>query len=162
MSEEQNKEKKCCCKCIAIVAVVALLMSIASLTMSIMNFNNAPKHKAVVISKQYDKGQSFEKAVAKEKPMLVFFYTDWCGYCQKFAPTFAKIAKSKEIKKNLAVAYVNCEQSSNQKTIQEYEIQGFPTVFVVKDGKKIQLDNHKFFADDAKEELTKDIQKAIE
>ena len=45
MSEEQNKEKKCCCKCTAIIAIIALLMSVASLTLSILNVDGLFKNK---------------------------------------------------------------------------------------------------------------------
>ena len=161
MSEEQIQEKKTCCKCIAIVAIVALVLSIASLTLSIINYNSISHTKKVVISKQYDKGQSLEKAIAKEKPMIVFFYTDWCGFCQRFAPTFAKVVKGKQIKKDFAVAYVNCENPDNAKAVQEYGIHGFPTVYVVDGEKRVQLDNHKFFVDGAKEKVTKEILDAV-
>lgn len=157
MSEEQIKEKKCCCKCTAIIAVLALILSITSLTMQILNSNFQGPNKKVVISKQYDKGQSLEKAQAKEKPMIVFFYTDWCGFCQRFAPVFAKIVKSKEIKKDFAVAYVNCENPDNAKWTSEFGIQGFPTVYVVKGDKKTQLDNQKFFSPDAIEKVKEEI-----
>ena len=37
------------------------------------------KKKPVVISRDYDKGQSMEKALAEGKPIIVWFYADWCG-----------------------------------------------------------------------------------
>lgn len=162
MSEEQIKEeKKCCCKCTFIIALVALVLSVASLAVSLMNSNFAGANKKVVISKQYDKGQNFEKAQEKEKPIVVFFYTDWCGFCQKFAPTFAKVVKSKEIKKNFAIAYVNCENPDNHELMAKYEVHGFPTVFVVNGEEKTQLDNHKFFGDEAVEKVKEEILEAV-
>ena len=84
--------------------------------------------------------------------MLVFFYVDWCGFCQKFAPTFHKITKDSEIKSNFAIAYVNCDAPENAKFVQEYGIQAFPTVFVVdKNGQRTQLQNETFFNNDSKE-----------
>ena len=95
-----------------------------------------------------------------KKPTIVFFYTDWCGFCQRFAPTYHKIAKSKEIKKNFAVAYVNCEDTKNSTLMAEYGIQGFPTVYVL-DGKgnKEQIGNQMLFNDDTVETV---IKKAME
>ena len=72
-----------------------------------------------------------EKALKKEKPVIVWFYTDWCGYCQRFAPTFGKVTKDKKIKNNFAVAYVNAEYAENQDLVQEYQIQGFPTIYLL-------------------------------
>ena len=58
------------------------------------------KKRPIVISKDYDKGQSIELAMETKKPMVVLFYTDWCSYCQRFVPTFKKVVTNKEIKKN--------------------------------------------------------------
>ena len=124
MSEEtiQNIEEKHDCKCgglkgLVIVSLVFSILAFLTSIYSVVHSAVAHSHggKKVVISKQYDKGQSIEKAIETKKPMVVFFYTDWCGYCQRFAPTFHKIVKSKGVKKNVAVAYVNCEKPENSK-----------------------------------------------
>ncbi|MBQ8635713.1 thioredoxin fold domain-containing protein [bacterium] len=168
MSEETNQfngEQKCSCKKLTILVMVTMLFSIATFLLTLTNTllpanvaqggAKAPgeEQPAVVISKQYDKGQSMEKALATKKPMVVFFYTDWCGYCQKFAPTFHKVATSKAIKKAFAIAYVNCDAPENSKYMQEYNVQGFPTVYVVKGDKKTQLENNTFFTDTAEKDL---------
>ena len=46
----------------------------------------------------------------------------------------------------------------NKKLMEEYGVHGFPTVFVVdkKSGKKVQLDNYKFFEPTAKDDLVRD------
>lgn len=158
MSDENKKCMKK--KAIAIVAIAALVLSFVSLILDgiIINKLNAKGLMAnsVVISKQYDKGQSMEKALKTEKPVIVWFYTDWCGYCQRFAPTFGKLTKDKQIKKNFAVAYVNAEKPENQDLMQEYQVQGFPTVYLInkKTGEKEQIDNTKLFAEDALKKLT--------
>ena len=97
-----------------------------------MNFRNKP----VVISRDYDKGQSIQKAMKTEKPMLVWFYTDWCRYCQKFAPTFKKVAKDRDVKAAYAVAYVNAEDPVNAEFVKEYDVKGYPTVYIVNKDKK--------------------------
>ena len=164
MSEEQiqveEKEHKCSFNKTLLLVLISLVLSIASLATSVYTLCNVPIQKKVVISTQYDKGKSFEKAQETKKPILVFFYTDWCGYCQRFVPTYHKISKNRDIKKNFAVAYVNCEDSKNRKLIEEYNIQAFPTVFVIdKEGKRTQLENQTFFNNDSAEVLTK---KALE
>ena len=168
MSEETNVQQeqtpKKSCTLVVITAVLALLLSIASLATSIYTLANgggSSDGKKVVISKQYDKGQSIEKAIATEKPMIVFFYTDWCGFCQRFVPTFHKVAKSKEIRKNFAIAYVNCEVEKNRKHMQEYNVQGFPTVYVVDGEKRTHLENNTFFNEDSVDVIKADALKAI-
>ena len=167
MSEE-IKEKSCCCKKAIVLALCSLILSIGAFGLTLYNLlggqipvaqGNAGKK--VVISTQYDKGQTYAKAQETKKPMVVFFYTDWCGFCQRFAPTFHKIVKSKEIKKDVGIAYVNCEKQENSQLMQEYGIEGFPTVFVVKDGKKTQLENGTFFGPDAVEVVKAKIQEIV-
>ena len=163
MSEEQNEvktEHNCRGKLLVCLSIITTLFTIATFVLLlIVALGNggleikapaAGSGKKVVISTQYDKGQSLAKAREKKKPIVVFFYTDWCGFCQKFAPTFAKITKDKAIKENFAVAYVNCEKEENHNDMQEFGVQGFPTVYVIKeDGSKTQLQNNTFFNDDS-------------
>ncbi len=172
MSEEQinevQNEHKCNCAIFKTLSVLAILLSIISIVLSILTYTGNSitlplKGKRIVISKMYDKGQSLEKAKEMKKPILVFFYTDWCGFCQRFAPTFKKITKDSKIKKNFAVAYVNCEKAENAKLMEEYEVDGFPTVFVIKeDGTKTRLENSSLFFDNAEEAVKEDILKLIE
>lgn len=169
--ETQDKECTCaCCKKLYALVLATLIFAIAGFVLGAVNLLRTPNihdasekpaqaqqnKKAVVISKQYDKGQSLEKALATKKPVIVFFYTDWCGFCQRFAPTFYKVTKTKDIKKNFAVAYVNCENAENRQHMQEFNVEGFPTVYVIdKDNQKTHLENGTFFTPDAEKELPK-------
>lgn len=164
-------EKKCQCKkmkCLFRIAVLVLLLITTCLTMKIskdldtlLNVTgikaqaHAKAQNDFLISKKYDKGQSFSKALKADKPIITWFYVDWCGYCKRFAPTFDRLVKNKEIRDKYAIAFVNCEDEKNADIIKEYEIQGFPTVFVVnpKTGKKEMLDNSDFFIEGAEEIL---------
>ena len=147
------------------MTIISILLSATSLTLSILTAKGGIKigeNKPVVISKQYDKGKSLKKAQDTKKPTIVFFYTDWCGYCQRFAPTYHKIAKNKDIKKNFAIAYVNCEEPKNHKLMEEYNVNAFPTVFVInKKGKRIQLENNTFFNKDSAKTLTEKVLELI-
>ena len=159
MSDE-NKEKCTKKTLLTILAVIAIVLSSASLILDgiLIHKLNAKGvlQEPVVISKQYDKGQSMEKALKKEKPVIVWFYTDWCGFCQRFAPTFGKITKDKRIKNNFAVAYVNAELPENRELMTEYGVEGFPTIYLLnpKTKHKELVANEKLFTPDAKEKLT--------
>ena len=158
MSDEQNntQEKKCNKKTGIVLIILSLLMSFSALGLSI--YNTVALHNGgiqtndgkVLISKKYDKGQSLAKAYKKQKPVVVFFYADWCGFCQRFAPTFHKVTKDKEIKKKFAVAYVNCDKPENRDYMEQFNVQGFPTVYVINnDRSKVQLENSTFFNEDS-------------
>ncbi len=161
MSDE-NKEKCAKKKLLIILTVIAIILSSAALILDGIIINKMVAKdlwKApVVISKQYDKGQSMEKALKTKKPVIMWFYTDWCGFCQRFAPTFGKITKNKDIKKAFAIAYINAEQSENHGLMTEYAVQGFPTIFLMnpETGEKVQISNEKLFTPDAEKELVEE------
>ena len=175
MSEEQNQvqetEKNCKCKVLVILTIISFVFSIAALAISAYTLATATnggsaqagaEQPKVVISKQYDRGRSMAKALQTRKPIIAFFYTDWCGFCQKFAPTFDKVTKNSKVKKHFAIAFVNCEQEENRKIMQEYAVEGFPTVYVIDaNGKRTHLDNGTFFKPDSKEVIVKNVLKLI-
>ena len=133
MSDEQNsvKEEKKCNKKLGIVLIVlSLVMSFAALGLSVYNtvtLNNGAAQAnggKVLISKKYDKGQSLAKAYKKQK--------------------------DREIKKKFAVAYVNCDKPENRGYMEQFNVQGFPTVYVINnDRSKVQLENNTFFNEDS-------------
>ena len=64
-----------------------------------------------------------------KKPVIAFFYVDWCGYCKRFMPIYGEVAKAYKDKFNFTV--VHCEKEENAQIVKEFEIQGFPTLFII-------------------------------
>ena len=131
-----------------IIAVAVLLMSV---TIVVKGFTpsaatadtNAPVQERVAqqpqpaaddeaISKKYAKKSiSLDKAIAKRKPVALLFYADWCGFCKRFSPTFAELSKDKELKKKYTFVWLNSEDPENRKYMQQYQVTGFPTLYLV-------------------------------
>lgn len=65
---------------------------------------------------------------------IVEFYAPWCGHCQSLKPAFEKAAKS--LSGLAKVAAVNCDEESNKPLCGQMGIQGFPTLKIVRPGKK--------------------------
>ena len=64
-----------------------------------------------------------------EKPMLVMFYVDWCGYCRRYMPIFGELAK--EYADKYTFALVNCDEPENKTFYKEMGVMGFPTLFII-------------------------------
>ncbi|EEB08874.1 thioredoxin family protein [Schizosaccharomyces japonicus yFS275] len=73
--------------------------------------------------------KTFEKSIATSPATLVLFYAPWCGYCQKFAPTYEKLAT--RLKSIIPVVAVDCNEESNKQLCSRFEVTGFPTVKMV-------------------------------
>ncbi|TAQ86904.1 hypothetical protein B7494_g4786 [Chlorociboria aeruginascens] len=73
---------------------------------------------------------------SKNSPVIqiVEFYAPWCGHCKNLQPAYEKAAK------NLAglakVAAVDCDDETNKPFCGQFGVQGFPTLKIVKPGKK--------------------------
>jgi thioredoxin 1 len=79
--------------------------------------------------------QNFKSQVLDSKPpVLVDFYTLWCGPCQMAAPVIDELAE--EYKGKVKVAKVNVDESPQ--TAQKYGVMGIPTVILFKNGKEVK------------------------
>ncbi|XP_061376673.1 protein disulfide isomerase-like 1-4 [Gastrolobium bilobum] len=83
--------------------------------------------KDVVVLKE----KNFTDVVKNNRFVMVEFYAPWCGHCQALAPEFASAAT--ELKgDNVILAKVDATEEND--LAQEYDIQGFPTLFFFIDG----------------------------
>ena len=96
-------------------------LSFAGITYASMT---APKHPS-----EYKIGITYDEAIKSDKPMLIVFYADWCGYCLKFMPKFKILSNIYKDKYNFVM--LNAEATpENIKLTQNYGITGFPTVYI--------------------------------
>ncbi len=63
------------------------------------------------------------------KPQVVLFYADWCGYCRRFMPVFGKFAKKYKDKYSFVI--VNVDHPENTQMVKKFHIMGFPSLFIV-------------------------------
>ncbi|KAG5238079.1 protein disulfide isomerase [Salix suchowensis] len=83
--------------------------------------------KDVVVLKE----GNFSDFVTKNKFVMVEFYAPWCGHCQSLAPEYA--AAATELKAE-EVVLAKVDATEENELAQEYDIQGFPTVYFFVDG----------------------------
>jgi thioredoxin 2 len=78
--------------------------------------------------------QSFEQHASKSDiPLLVDFWAPWCGPCKAMAPQFEKAAS--QLEPTVRFAKVNTDEE--QALAGRFQIQGIPTMILLKGGKEI-------------------------
>jgi len=74
---------------------------------------------------------SFESDVIKsDKPIVVYFWAEWCGPCKQIGPALEEI--SDEMSEKVIIAKHNIDQEPNTPT--KYGIRGIPTMLLFKGG----------------------------
>ena len=75
---------------------------------------------------------------------IYLFKVDWCPHCKKALPDFQKVEDTYNGKVvngyKLNFVVVDGEDPANQSLVNEYKIQGYPTIVLTKDGKHIEYD----------------------
>jgi protein disulfide-isomerase A6 len=79
--------------------------------------------------------RNYDSLIAKSNhTSIVEFYAPWCGHCKNLQPAYEKAAKT--LKGLAKVAAVNCDEESNKQFCGSMGVQGFPTLKIVRPGKK--------------------------
>lgn len=65
------------------------------------------------------------------KTTVVLFYTDWCGHCQNFKPTWHAMMNKYQGQSNIKLDEINCGE--NKEIAQQYQIEGYPTIIKFSD-----------------------------
>ncbi|KAK3018802.1 hypothetical protein RJ639_005040 [Escallonia herrerae] len=84
--------------------------------------------KDVVVLKE----GNFSEFIEGKKYVMVEFYAPWCGHCKAMAPEYA--AAATELRGNKDVALAKVDATEEGELAENYEVQGFPTVYFFVDG----------------------------
>jgi len=77
--------------------------------------------------------KSFNDIINQKVPVLVDFTADWCGPCKSMAPVLKQLKL--ELKDTISIIKINVDK--NQSLAAKYQVQGFPTFIIFKQGKQV-------------------------
>jgi thioredoxin 1 len=120
------------------------------------SISNAVPMRINAVPSDYTNALTWEQAQKINKPIVLEFYVDWCGYCKKFAPVLYSL--NQEYGSKYSFVYINGDDPKNQRIMNSYKIEAYPTLFLVdkKRNKKIVVSSEKYESPKAlKQELDK-------
>lgn len=91
-------------------------------------------------------GDSNEEQSSNSDAEIMFFFADWCPHCKKAKPHWDEVKQSYSGKVvngyTMVFTEVDCSKETEEmkKTTAEYEIEGYPTIKLIKDGQVIEYD----------------------
>ncbi|KAH0945787.1 hypothetical protein HN011_000786 [Eciton burchellii] len=68
---------------------------------------------------------------------FVKFFAPWCGHCKRLASTWDELNKKFIANNNVNILKVDCTLEVNKQLCDEQEVEGFPTLYLYRDGRKI-------------------------
>ena len=77
--------------------------------------------------------EKFNELIQSAKPVLVDFYAEWCGPCQKIKPTLLDVAE----RLGNEVKIIQVDIDKEQKLSERFRIQSVPTLIIFKNGKQL-------------------------
>jgi thioredoxin-related protein len=95
-----------------IAALILLLLSLAAVS-------RADEHSDVL-----------KKAKAENKPIVLYFYSNYCTYCEAMD---RNVLSDKDIKRSLGadVVYLRINVDEKRETAARYNIRGYPTTYLL-------------------------------
>lgn len=107
----------------------------------------APAEQSLKSYGWYKGSSGYKKALEEQRlnngdAFVIYFYTDWCGYCKKFNKDILSTAKFKKAFKGVVKVHVNGD--SYPKLTKKFHIGGYPSFYVVRDkeGDDVTRINH--------------------
>lgn len=81
--------------------------------------------------KDKEKRITFSELIKGSKPVLVDFYTSWCGPCKMMNPILKELKKMMGSQLNI----IKIDAEKNQQAASKYQVRGVPTLILFQNGR---------------------------
>ena len=122
---------------IGIILIILIIIAVAFSNRKVDELQNTnvvientviSEDSVIVVNKD-----NFETEVLNsEKRVLIDFYADWCGPCNRLFPLVNKVASEN---KDIKVVRIDVDQ--NEDLMNQYNVRSIPTLVVIEKGKEI-------------------------
>src|SRR5262249_39835230 len=76
--------------------------------------------------------RALEEQRSTRKPLLLYFYTNWCGYCRQFSRDILDSSEFKQYMEEVISVRINPEAGPSERALaKQYGIAGYPSFFVL-------------------------------
>jgi len=75
--------------------------------------------------------RGLQLAKEEDRPVLLYFYTDWCGYCRQLEGNLLETATVEDYTEHIIKVRINPEKGSAERQLAKtYGVRGFPSLFM--------------------------------
>ena len=94
------------------------------------------------LNPSYVANKEFVEEGTQNEVELLYFYTEWCPYCKKSRPIWNELKEkyAEHGVNNTRVYFKEIDCDKEEQMADEYKVEGYPTIKMVKDGQIIEYD----------------------
>jgi protein disulfide-isomerase-like protein len=125
---------------VEVLFLVFLIFFVATLCSSASVSSDETKEKDLMTSITGLNPSNLHEELKSGK-LFVKFYAPWCGFCQKLAPTWEKLAT--ELEGQIKVVKVDCSNVTTESICAYFDVTSFPTLKLINNGKVTTYDGER-------------------
>ncbi len=121
-------------KTLIILAISVVFIGVA---LYVYNYYVIPR-----LNPSYVANKEFVEKDAGQEAELYYFYTEWCPHCKKATPIWKELQSKYENApiNNTKIYFRSIDCDKNEKVADEFKVEGYPTIKLVKNGQIIEYD----------------------